>query len=598
MKKFYTILMMAVALAACTREEQPQPVEEPETTNVTYTLTVNATKSDDATKALSLSGNTLNATWAEGEVVRVTKIGSHEMFGMVVNDWVYNLGTLSVTNISQDGSQCTLTGELTETTEIEQAGGINNGDVLYLTFTGSENPYSMNSNAQDGTLTTIADYFDYASTSVTVSAVSNGSSGKIITASDAVFSNRNSIVKFTLTDKAGNAFTPTSIAITERDGNGDEDVYLDDSFVSNYMANGGFFYLVVKDNSGSGFSGDLTITASDGTNNYTYTKTGITFAAGQYYDITVKMQRLVDLSALDHTTFPKDVNDVGYYTVNNGDILTGEFPGNCFLKIREGATVTLNGITHHAGSRIFGIECLGSATIILAPGSVNDLTHGHDLAFSGINCDSGSTLTIEGTGTLNASGGQGYPGIGGRGDIVINGGIITATGGSQGGAGIGSASSNIGCGDITINGGNITAIGGTSNNLSIGGGAGIGAATKGQCGNITINAGTIHATGGKDAAGIGTGYKESNCGEIIIKDGVTSLTTIKGGGTNVNCIGMGSGGYSSCGTITIDGIEFDPWEINDVISSYTSPDSFSHFTLTISKTSTNINNDTWTFTHK
>ena len=60
MKKIYAFLMMASALAACTREEQPRTVEEPSAQ--TYTLTVEARKGTD-TKALTLTDKTLNATW-------------------------------------------------------------------------------------------------------------------------------------------------------------------------------------------------------------------------------------------------------------------------------------------------------------------------------------------------------------------------------------------------------------------------------------------------------------------------------------------------------------------------------------------------------
>ena len=313
MKKFYTILMMATALVACTREEQPQPVEEPESTPVTYTLTVNATKGDDSTKALSLSGNTLNATWAAGEKVTVYMMAAYPFNPSMTMPMV--IGTLEPSNISSDGTKCTLTGELDAKT-INDNGGIGNGDALVLRFSGSAGGSGMmGPTPQDGTLATIQDYFDIATANVTVSAIQDGpGGGKIISTSNASFENQKAIVKFTLKDKTGNQIiTPTSVSINEEIGGLVQDVNLDGNVASNYAANGNCFYYAISGTSGGDFNGNLTITASDGTFNYTYTKTGITFAAGQYYDITVKMDKVAtDLSA-SATANCYLVKAAGYY---------------------------------------------------------------------------------------------------------------------------------------------------------------------------------------------------------------------------------------------------------------------------------------------
>ena len=67
--------------------------------------------------------------------------------------------------------------------------------------------------------------------------------------------------------------------------------------------------------------------------------------------------------------------------------------------------------------------------------------------------------------------------IGGDGDLVMNGGVITATGAANA-AGIGSNAEGA-CGNITFNGGVITANGGT-------GAAGIGCGVNGTCGTVTV----------------------------------------------------------------------------------------------------------------
>jgi hypothetical protein len=161
------------------------------------------------------------------------------------------------------------------------------------------------------------------------------------------------------------------------------------------------------------------------------------------------------------------------------------------------------------------------------------------------------TLTIkgetEGTGKLIARSNGYSAGIGGGyyincGNIVIQGGNITAAGVMAAGIGGGCHSS---CGTITISGGTVTADGGQNSP-----GIGTGYAVS-SCDNITISGGTITATGGHFAAGIGSG-SESSCGTITITDGVTKVTATKGS-DSPNSIGAGKSG--SCGTVTIGGVE-------------------------------------------
>ena len=186
----------------------------------------------------------------------------------------------------------------------------------------------------------------------------------------------------------------------------------------------------------------------------------------------------------------------------------------------------------------------GSLTV---SGSVNlILCDSCKLTANGINISSGSTLTIwaqsrgSGMGVLVSSADNG-PGIGGTGgNLVINGGDITATGGNHA-AGIGGGDGeSSGYESITIRGGDITATGGGS-------AAGIGG---GYCnygmGKITITGGTVNATGGKYAAGIGGG-EDRTSPEILITGGtVTAKAPLYGAG-------IGGGDEGSGGIITISG---------------------------------------------
>ena len=261
--------------------------------------------------------------------------------------------------------------------------------------------------------------------------------------------------------------------------------------------------------------------------------------------------------------------------------LTGTLKGFYKVSIADGATVSFRDVNINIDPsgydevwdtqyRWAGITCEGNATIFLE--STNTVK-GFCNEFPGIYVPEDKTLLIYGSGTLNAiSGGNPDPnskyslmatGIGGGfnmscGNIIINEGTITATGGDFS-AGIGSGRSYDGnpvsCGNITINGGTVTA---TSEH----GGAGIGSGTgyngTSTCGDITITGGTVTATGGLYSAGIGSGfayYASSGYGDITISGGTVTATS----GTYAAAIGTGffnHGVSSYCGDITItDGIE-------------------------------------------
>lgn len=229
------------------------------------------------------------------------------------------------------------------------------------------------------------------------------------------------------------------------------------------------------------------------------------------------------------------------YTAADGETLYGTLAGNYKISIADGATVTLKDVTIDGSGNYAGINCMGDATIIL-DGTNN--VKGYSSDYPGIYVPRYKTLTILGTGSLTAIGNGCGAGIGGRsdtycGNIVIEGGTITATGGLAA-AGIGGGYDY--CGDITISGGTVTATGGDK-------AAGIGSGSTGSCGSITISGGTVTATGGLEAAGIGTGSYGS-CGNITINEGVTSVTATKGFDA-YNSIGAGY--HGSCGTVKIGG---------------------------------------------
>ena len=536
-------LLMAGAFAACSSDDNS--IEQPAnpTASKTYTLTVNASKSDASTRALALDGTKLLAKWAEGDELSVFK--AENRTGCTAGNL---LGTISPVagSISADGAKATFKGNL--------SGTVSNGDKLMLVYhsaafaiTGFE--------GQAGTLAS-ASNLDCATALVTTASVSG--SDITISEASATFTTHTAMLKLTLTTDGTTTINPTELKMTMTSGTTPLYEFTFTPTADTYTANGNgvlYFALPSAADVAAGLSTTtdvlngvtITYTATVGSDTYTATKTGYTFAAGKYYAGTLTMAKLTDLSTISGTE----------YTVQDGEVLTGTLASNVKISIAAPVapatttTVTLKDADINGSGTLSGdyagITCEGNATIILEG---TNKVKGFDMSRSGISVPSGNTLTIQGSGSLAATGGGSAAGIGGGGgscgNIVINGGNITATGGDNG-AGIGSGGFGT-CGAITISGGTITATGGGSYS----GGAGIGSGYYGNCGNITISGGTVTATGGASAAGIGGGYR-GTCGAITITSGVTSVTATKGSGAP-NSIGAGSSG--TCGTVTIGGTEY------------------------------------------
>lgn len=189
-----------------------------------------------------------------------------------------------------------------------------------------------------------------------------------------------------------------------------------------------------------------------------------------------------------------------------------------------------------------------SERVVISGDATLYLSEGYTLiASEGINVPGESSITIDGSGVLNAIG-QNDAAIGGNenertGTIVINGGTINATTkysyNESYGAAIGSGQGGVSSGTILIHGGTVTAVipEGSS-------GAGIGAGHLGFFENISISGGKVTARGGNSGAGIGG--CESSGGNITISGGV--VDAIGGGAAS----GIG-GGAGSGGNINISG---------------------------------------------
>ena len=220
------------------------------------------------------------------------------------------------------------------------------------------------------------------------------------------------------------------------------------------------------------------------------------------------------------------LNNIGAdYTVQDGEVLTG-FTDNP-IKIADGATVVMsNAWIYSPGNPI---TCLGNATIITAEGKYGGGEPSTSEGKAALKVGpAGTTLTLKGKGELYVYGKSVAAAIGTDvngtcGNIVIESGHVTATGGTFG-VGIGAGDGGT-CGNITITGGQVKA-----SSPSYGAAIGCGDTWYGPttCGNITITGGKVTATAASNAAGIGTGVSRENktnlCGDITISGGTVVAT--------------------------------------------------------------------------
>lgn len=245
---FVAVVAAGIVGVSCTSldVELPGKIQEehPQQKEGVYTLTLKAYKGAP-TKALTeaTDGKTIQSIWETSDVVKVYRENTE-------------LGTLHP--LEGGSTTATLTGEVT---------GASEGDALTLKFC------SESYTSQDGTLAYIAANCDYATATVTVTAVS----GNTITTTPASFESRQAIVKFTLKKADGGA----ELAATQflfNDGSVTYTVTPSPAASTLYVAIPAF--------------SDKTITLSAQADGYyDFTQSGVSFENGKYYRVTVSLTK-------------------------------------------------------------------------------------------------------------------------------------------------------------------------------------------------------------------------------------------------------------------------------------------------------------------
>lgn len=313
------LFITSATFVACSNDEsiiEEEPQQQPAAQS--YSLTIDAAKVDDSalTRALTPGEQSLTPTWGANDAVAALNYTKAEIVYELNNSSNPNYPQLlaavqkalisgSLTAETPGSSTASLTGELTGTIEV--------GDVLYLIF-----PYQTISNllslfsanftfeGQDGTIEKIATTYDYCLGKAKVTAFENGTNGgKNITAVDATngsgainFVEKQAIVKFTLMDKENNqTINASSLNITAE--NAGVITLVTSLNLMDMTSEKGALTIDCSNSPKSviyaALSGvedsDVTLTATVGSDTYTYTKSNVTFTNGQYYEITVKMTK-------------------------------------------------------------------------------------------------------------------------------------------------------------------------------------------------------------------------------------------------------------------------------------------------------------------
>ena len=241
--------------------------------------------------------------------------------------------------------------------------------------------------------------------------------------------------------------------------------------------------------------------------------------------LTEGEQEEIDLSrcyelqeALDNANAPMQAAGEINISQNRQNILTeedGGCQGHTFTGTAQAAMISVESGTHNV--TFSGLNIFEAAYVGIAPNATMNLTLEGSNTIKGSECGiyvpKGATLVItaESAGSLDVSGPY-SAGIGGSlYDLNNNDGDID-------------------CGTVIINGGNITATGGSAGYASAGIGGAAGDFTNdGKGGNITINGGKVVAKGGFDAPGIGGSTEASSDGLLTLSSAnVLDSNTILG----------------------------------------------------------------------
>ncbi len=469
--------------------ERPVDLTKPEV----YTMTVEATKGDDATtRALSLDGNILSATWAIGEEVTVYNETKKEEL----------TGTLKA---QSSGASTTLKGEI--------SGSIDANDVLTLKF------LSPNYDSQEGTLEYIAAHCDYATASVTVTGVDGGD----ISTGTANFVNQQAIVRFELSKPNGYGYEGLYTRSVK--------IVADNEIITvTLSAETNDVYVALPAISGK----KLVIGASSYSDNdkYYYIKSTASFQSGKYYSISVKMKD--GTVVFNESELNSAISDNAPYIVLGCDIPLS----NC-AQVNGGKNIVLDLCGQTLSRSLADVDTNGHVIEVFSGNTltVKDSSGDNSGKIKGGRANNGGGICNYGTlyfqgGTITDCMANSDAQNSGRGGAIVNHGTMVMSGGIL----LGCWGKD--CGGVW-NDGNLTISGGViSGNTSNAGGGGV------------VNYGTASITGGSIHNNTATtrGGGIWNGGTLTL-DGSSTTINITG-----NTCSIDGGGVWNSGIVNMQGV--------------------------------------------
>ncbi len=283
--KLFSMAALALMMAACSSEDN-EIATAPKTQGVKFTATI-STGNSGATRALSENGNTIEATWAVDETVALV---------YTVGETAYNT-TATVTAVDGDGKatiEATLDATPTEETAVTLIYPATAADGT----TGNVRSAAEQLEGQDGTLETISSKLEARKGTGTLTV-----NGTTATLKEAVtMENQYAIFKFTVKNSDASAtinVKPLTITI------GSQDYVITPASATSEL------YVALPAVSGQAVR--FSATGSD-SKTYTCSKASVNFAAGKYYQSTLKMTPLITVTwnhnditySGSHNSFTKD----------------------------------------------------------------------------------------------------------------------------------------------------------------------------------------------------------------------------------------------------------------------------------------------------
>ncbi len=289
------LLVAGAAFAACSSSDdtmEQQPAKPTTDYQQGYTMTIKATKmgEEDATRGLTLDGNTLKTKWTEGEEVKVMQWNgtSNEV-----------LGTLTAG--ASSNNQTTLTGTLSKAPSTDE--------FLKFYLHDTKTDYTGQTGVLTDTENSIEKKYDYALTVLSKNEYIIDETNKTVSLNQdkllngLPLSSQQAIVKFVLKDKyTKNAIKATKFTIKATYSNGTNDL---DNIVTNVDYLGGEYnrdeLVITPDGQNNEFfvalheyaymKSNYTLTAEDaGGHKWICTKQGVNFNSGNYYVVTLNME--------------------------------------------------------------------------------------------------------------------------------------------------------------------------------------------------------------------------------------------------------------------------------------------------------------------